>query len=129
MSRPRHAKRGGAHRAAPAPPQAATPPAPDDERTVPDPPPARKFELPAIPVTWETMTYGLNTEAELRNSHPSDPDFLPGIDNFDPLRDWEHVRWALFDQALDRQAELDQEWIERQAALNQQEIDHEPEIE
>ena len=128
MSRPRHAKRGGAHRAVPAPPQAVAPPAPDDERMGQDPPAALKFELPDIPVTWETMTYGLDTEDELRNSHPWDPDFLPGIANFDPLLDWEHVRWALFDQALDRQAELDEEEIERQARLDQ-EIDREPEIE
>jgi hypothetical protein len=118
MSQPRHAKRAGAHRAVPAPPWAVTPLAPDDERMVPDHPPAPKLELPAIPVTWETMTYGLDTEAELRNSHRWDPDFLPGIANFDPLLDWEHVRWALFDQAIDRQAALDQE-----------EIDREPEIE
>jgi hypothetical protein len=115
MSHPRHAKRSGAHRAVPPPPQAVTP-APDDEHMVPDPPPAPKLELPAIPLTWETMTYGLDTEAELRNSHPWDPDFLPGIANFDPLLDWEHVSWALFDQAVDRQAQLDQE-IEREPEI------------
>ncbi len=118
MSRPRHAKRDGAYRGFTAPPQAVTPPTPGDERKVPDPPRALELELPEIPVTWETMAYGLDTEAELRNSHPRDPDFLPGIANFDPLLDWEHVRWALFDQAIDRQAALDQE-----------EIDREPEIE
>jgi hypothetical protein len=78
-------------------------------------------------MTWETMTYGLDTEAELRNSHPRDPDFLPGIYNFDPLLDMNHIRWALFEQALDRQDELDLE-SDRQVLLGQ-ETDREPEIE
>jgi hypothetical protein len=108
MSHPRHAKHGGAHRAVPPPTQADTPPAPDDERVeVPDPRPAPEPREPAEPWTWETMAYSLLSESELRMSHPWDPDFLPGIANFDPLADEDHIRWVMFDRAIDREPEIE----------------------
>jgi hypothetical protein len=116
MSQPRHAKSGDIRRAVPPSTQAVTPPDPDDERVagtwrplhaVPDPLPAPEPEEPAARSTWEAVTYGLLTDSELSMSHRWDPDFLPGIANFDPLLDQDHLRWAMFDQAIDREPEIE----------------------
>ena len=110
MSRPRHAKRGGAHRAVPMPTQAATPPAPDDERVaegsrplhaVPDPLPSPEPE-PVTPEEYARIVCQL-TPFELSTYVPGDPDFQMGDDLLDEhFHEWR--RWA---EAIDRDAEIE----------------------
>jgi hypothetical protein len=109
MSHPRHAKRGGAHRAVPPPTRAATPPAPDDERVagrrrdleaVPDALPSPEPEEPATPGEYVRIGCQL-TPFELSLYVPGDPDFQPGDDFFDEG----FHEWRRFDQAIDREIE------------------------
>ena len=112
MSRPRHAKRGGAHRAVPMPTRAATPPAPDDERVsgerrplhaVPDPLPSPEPEPvpPPTPEEYARIVCQL-TPFELSLYAQGDPDFLP-----DDLLDEDFHEWRRWDQAIDREPEIE----------------------
>ena len=111
MSQPRHAKRGGAHRAVPPPTRAVTPPAPDDERVagrrralhaVPDPLPAPEPEEPATPEEYARIVCRL-TPFELSIYVPGDPDFLPGNDHLEE----DFHEWRRWDQAIDREPEIE----------------------
>jgi hypothetical protein len=111
MSQPRHAKRGGAHRAVPPPTWAATPPAPDDERVagrrryleaVTDPLPSREPEEPAAPSTAGRPVCQL-TPFELSICVPGDPDFQPG----EELLEEDFHQWLRFDQAIERDMEIE----------------------
>jgi hypothetical protein len=111
MSQPRHAKRGGAHRAVPPPTQAATPPAPDDERVaegrrplhaIPDPLPSPEPEPPPTPEEYARIVCQL-TPFELSLYAQRDPDFDPGND----LLDEDFHEWRRWDEAIDREPEIE----------------------
>jgi hypothetical protein len=110
MSQPRHAKRGGAHRAVPLPTWAATP-APDDElvagtgptlHAVPHPLPVPEPEEPAAPEEYPRIVCQL-TPFELSLYAQRDPDFDPGND----LLDEDFHEWRRWDEAIDREPEIE----------------------
>ena len=111
MSWLRHARRGDFPRAVPPPAPAVTPPRPDVElvsggrrplHAVPDLLPAPEPEEPAASEEYPSIVCQL-TPFELSLYVPGDPDFQPG----DDLLDEDFHEWRRWDQAIDREPEIE----------------------